>query len=336
MQQAKHSRRQRVGILAFDGVKLLDVAGPAEAFNEAKLLGAGYELVILSPDGRDVASSVGMTVSVAAAATDPDSFDTVLVAGGDSLPLGMVPAELVEAARHLSRHTRRMASVCTGAFVLAEAGLLEGRRATTHWQHTEELARRHRSIQVQPDAIFVKDGGLYTSAGVTAGIDLALALIEEDCGADLARNAARSLVVYMQRSGGQSQFSAPLHGTAPSGSPLRLVLDAIRADPAAPHAVTELAESAHLSTRHLTRLFRQELGTTPRSYIALVRFDTARALLDAGYSISEAAQRSGFGNPEALRRSFVAHIGVPPSKYQRRFGSTGPGSGPGPGPDVRI
>lgn len=322
MATARRSTTVRVGILVFDGVKLLDVAGPAEAFAEANLLGASYELVLLSPDGNDVVSSVGMRVSVDAAAAEAANFHTVLVAGGDALPVKQVPAGLVAAAGHLASNTVRMSSICTGAFVLAAAGLLDGRRATTHWKHTQELALRYPATQVEPDAIFVSDGGIHTSAGVTAGIDLALALIEDDHGPDLARAVARSLVVYMQRSGGQSQFSAPLQGEPPKSSPLRPVLDAVQADPAAEHSVPVLARSANLSVRHLTRLFREELQTTPSKYVELIRFDTAKALLDAGYSITEAAERSGFGKSEALRRTFIAKIGVPPSKYQQRFRST--------------
>lgn len=322
MATARRSTSVRVGILVFDGVKLLDVAGPAEAFAEANLLGASYELVLLSPDGNDVQSSVGMRVSVDAAATEAAGFHTVLVAGGDALPTKQVPAGLVAAAGHLAGNTQRMSSICTGAFVLAAAGLLDGRRATTHWKHTQDLALRYPATQVEPDAIFVSDGGIHTSAGVTAGIDLALALIEDDHGPDLARAVARSLVVYMQRSGGQSQFSAPLQGEPPRSSPLRPVLDAVQADPTAEHSVPVLARNANLSVRHLTRLFREELQTTPSKYVELIRFDTAKALLDAGYSVTEAAERSGFGNSEALRRTFIARIGVPPSKYQQRFRST--------------
>nr|WP_240974780.1 helix-turn-helix domain-containing protein [Arthrobacter sp. SF27] len=243
-----------------------------------------------------------------------------MVAGGDALPRKQVSAGLVAAAEHLARNTQRMSSICTGAFVLAAAGLLEGRRATTHWKHTQELALRHPTTHVEPDAIFISDGHIHTSAGVTAGIDLALALIEDDHGPDLARAVARSLVVYMQRSGGQSQFSAPLQGDPPKSSPLRPVLDAVQADPAAEHSVPALARNANLSVRHLTRLFREELQTTPSKYVELVRFDTAKALLDAGYSVTEAAERSGFGNSEALRRTFIARIGVPPSKYHSFFG----------------
>ncbi len=174
---------------------------------------------------------------------------------------------------------------------------------------------------MRPDAIYVRDDDTYTSAGVSAGIDLALAMVEEDHGADLARAVARSLVVYMQRAGGQSQFSASLLGPAPRTSLLRSVIETIKADPAGEHTVASLAKEAHISSRHLTRLFHEELATTPSRYIRQIRVDTAKALLDAGHSVTEVAGRSGFGNPETLRRAFVKDVGVAPLRYQQRFGS---------------
>ena len=194
----------RVGILVFDGVKLLDVAGPSEVFAEANRFGARYRLVLCSPDGREVASSTGMRISVDAAAADAGPLHLALVAGGDVFPAHPVTAELAAAARALAGFAQRTASICTGAFVLAAAGLLDGRRATTHWRHTDILARAHPAISVVPDAIYIEDGPVLSSAGVTAGIDLALALVERDYGAELARDVARSLVVFLQRPGGQS------------------------------------------------------------------------------------------------------------------------------------
>jgi len=249
-------------------------------------------------------------------------YDTVLISGGEIFPRTPVSEGIRDAAAHLSAHTQRIASICTGAFVLGAAGLLDGKRATTHWKHTRELARRHPSTQVEPDAIFVKDHTTYSSAGVTAGIDLALALLEEDNGQALARTVAKSLVVYMQRAGGQSQFSASLEGPGPRTPLLRLVADRVKADPTAPYSVTGLAELARVSPRHLTRLFHEELGTTPAKYIELIRFDLAKAQLDAGHSVTLAAQLSGFGTPEALRRAFISHLKLSPSRYQRRFSST--------------
>ncbi|WP_214416677.1 GlxA family transcriptional regulator [Sphaerisporangium fuscum] len=312
----------RVGILVFDGVKLLDVAGPSEVFSEANRFGASYELVLCSPHGREVASSTGMRVPVDADAHDDLAFDTVLVAGGDLLPTRPVGAELLSAAREMARRASRVSSICTGAFVLASAGLLDGRRATTHWQHTRILQRSFPEIAVEPDAIFVRDGSVYTSAGVTAGIDLALALLEDDHGAELARKVAQSLVVFLQRPGGQSQFSPSLSGPRPPASPLRGLLDAIAADPAGDHSVPRLAARVNVSGRHLARLFQHELGMSPAKYVELIRLDAAKSMLDAGHSVTSAAELAGFGSPESLRRAFVHHVGVSPRTYQQRFRSS--------------
>jgi transcriptional regulator GlxA family with amidase domain len=312
----------QVGVLVFDGVKMLDVSGPAEVFSEANLFGADYRLRVVSLDGEPVRSSIGMRIPVDLAAGTSPAFDTLLVAGGDSLPGGPVDPALAAATAGLAARAGRTASICTGAFILGAAGLLDGRRATTHWRHTTELARRWPSARVEPDAIYVKDGATYTSAGVTAGIDLALALLEEDCGPGLTRDVARSLVVYMQRAGGQSQFSASLRGPAPRTPVLRLVQDTVQADPSGDYSLGALAELVRVSPRHLTRMFRDELDTTPAKYVELIRFDMAKALLDAGHNATEAAARSGFPSYESLRRVFVRRLGLSPTKYRQRFTTT--------------
>jgi transcriptional regulator GlxA family with amidase domain len=212
-------------------------------------------------------------------------------------------------------------TICTGAFILAAAGWLDGRRVTTHWQHTALLGSAYPLVAVEPDAIFVRDDTLFTSAGVTAGIDLALALLEDDHGEDMARRVAQSLVVFLQRPGGQSQFSPALQRLRPRTPLLRKVFDSIAADPAAEHSVTALAVRAAVSPRHLSRLFHDELGTTPSRYVDAVRFDTAKAALDAGYGVGEAAGRAGYRNPESLRRAFVTRLGISPRAYQQRFRS---------------
>lgn len=314
-----HTRR--VGILVFDGVKLLDVAGPSEVFSEANLFGADYQLVLCSADGRDVGSSTGMRVSVDAAAADAGPLQLALVAGGDVFPAHPVSPELAGAARVLAGRARRTASICTGTFVLAAAGLLDGRRATTHWRHAGILARAYPRIEVVPDAIYVEDGPVLSSAGVSAGIDLSLALVERDYGAGVARDVARSLVVFLQRPGGQSQFSPALRAALPRTAPLRGLCDTVAADPAGDYSLAALAAMVNVSPRHLTLLFRDELNTTPARYIERIRFDTARDLLDAGHSVTETAARSGFGSAETLRRAFIQHVGVSPRAYQQRFRS---------------
>jgi transcriptional regulator GlxA family with amidase domain len=326
----------RIGVLVFEGAKMLDVAGPSEVFAEACLSGANYRISMVSADGKDVRTSIGMRISVDGSAFSGQRFDTLLVAGGEVFPTTPVRDELRDAAVHLADRSGRTASICTGAFVLGAGGILDGKRATTHWKHTAELARRYPATMVQPDAIFVKDHTTYSSAGVTAGIDLALALLEEDQGQDMTRVVAQSLVVYMQRAGGQSQFSTTLQGPGPRTPILRRVVDQLNADPTRPYSVASLAELARVSPRHLTRLFHEELNTTPAKYLELVRFDLAKAHLNAGHSVTLAAELSGFGTSEALRRVFVSQLGISPLKYQHRFRSaasarpTGPTSAPVP------
>lgn len=312
-------------LVVFDGVKLLDVAGPAEVFAEANRFGADYRLTVASVDGQTVRTSVGIPLTVSTRISTLDCADTVMVAGGDELVGRPIDPDLVDALKLIAPRTRRLASVCTGAFILARAGLLSGRRATTHWRHAGRLARAFPDIDVEPDAIFVRDGDLFTSAGVSSGIDLALALVEQDYATELAREVARTLVVYLKRAGGQSQFSVLMEADPPAGSALRGVLDSIAADPGAPHSVKALAAQASLSTRQLTRLFRAELGTTPARYVESVRIDIARGALDAGHSVAETARLAGFGSTETLRRVFANHLGISPKAYRDRFRTTASG-----------
>lgn len=308
-----------VVIVVFDGVKLLDAVGPAEVFAEANRFGADYRLEFASVDGRDVTTTIGTRFAVTQSISAIDAVDTVMVAGGDVLVGRPIDPSLVAAVQGASRHTRRLASVCTGSFILAQAGLLDGRRATTHWRHSRLLARAFPAISVEPDAIFVQDDNVFTSAGVSSGIDLALGLVELDYGSALVREVARSLVVYLKRSGGQSQFSVLVEADPPPTSALRPATDAVAADPAADHSVKHLAAQASLSTRQLTRLFQSELGTTPARYVETVRVDVARAALDAGHNIAETARIAGFGSAETLRRVFVNHLGLSPKAYRDRF-----------------
>jgi transcriptional regulator GlxA family with amidase domain len=308
-----------VAIVVYDGVKLLDVAGPADVFAEANRLGARYRITLVSPDGHDVTTSVGIRLTVDGGTATASVPRTLLVAGGDIYPRTAVDRDLVTAVSTLSDGAVRVASICTGAFILAAAGLLDGRRATTHWKVADVLAKRYPKTRVEADSIYVRDGSIYTSAGVSAGIDLALALVEEDHGAGLTREVARSLVVYLQRAGGQSQFSAPLQG-APARTPaLRRITDVVSADPGASHTAVDLAGYLNISTRHLTRLFRKELSTTPARYVESIRFDIAKALLDQGYTATQAAARAGFPSYESMRRVFARELQLSPVAFQRRF-----------------
>lgn len=309
----------RVGMVVFDGVKLLDVAGPMEVFAEANRIG-GTRYELLAVGTGEVTSSTGLAVNVDADFTV--DLDTVLVAGGDRLVGRPIEPELVESVRGLAGRTPRVCSICTGAFVLAAAGLLDDRRATTHWQHARLLAASYPRIRVEPDAIWVQDGQVFTSAGVSAGIDLALALVEKDAGGELARAVARSLVVFLQRPGGQSQFSPSTLHPRPRSDLLRAVVDAVAADPGGDHSIARMAATAAVSPRHLTRLFRAELGITPAQYVEEVRIDAGKRGLEQGLTVADSARVAGFGTSESMRRAFVLRVGVPPRTYQQRFRST--------------
>ncbi|WP_370949523.1 GlxA family transcriptional regulator [Amycolatopsis sp. cg5] len=311
-----------VVFVVFDGVKMLDVTGPAEVFAEANLAGAGYSIGYLSPTGEAVTTSVGIRLPVDGRPGDFPDPDTVIVAGGDTLAARPVPAGLIAAIEELRPRARRLVSICTGSFALAAAGVLAGRRATTHWRHAPLLAQSYPDIQVQPDAIFVRDGEVFTSAGVSAGMDLALALVEQDHGPELARTVARGLVMFMQRPGGQSQFSAPLALRVPRTPTLRAIVDLVSAQPALDHSTRTMASRAGVSARHLARMFAGELDTTPARFVEQVRLDHAKALLDAGHGVAETARSAGFGSSETMRRTFVARFGASPSEYRARFKTT--------------
>lgn len=320
-QPRKHSPHQVVFLLS-DQVKLLDVSGPAEVFAEANRHGAEYRLRYTSPNGEAVATSIGTAIDV-----DSDTFgiehaDTAIVPGGDHLVSRPIDRTLTDAVQHLAAVSGRVASVCTGAFVLARAGLLDGRRATTHWRHAAALAKSFPTIDVQPDAIYVADGRVFTSAGVSAGMDLALALVEADHGSRLARAVAQDLVLYLQRPGGQSQFSAPLRAPVPQQPALRVAVDAVVHDPSADHTVDSLAAIAGVTARHLRRQFAAEIGLSPSRFVERMRLERARALLDDGHNVTEAARLSGFRSPETFRRSFTKEYGIPPSRHQRQFGTS--------------
>ncbi|WP_406129832.1 GlxA family transcriptional regulator [Streptomyces sp. NBC_00989] len=314
----------RVGFLVFDGVTMLDVSGPAEVLHESGRLGHPYELVLVSPHGGTVTASNGLTLTSTVTAADAGPVDTVVVAGGERLAQQPPEEELLTATRTLIDHATRVTSVCTGAFILAQLGLLDGRSATTHWRHAETLARHYPQVRVEPDAIHIRDGHFVTSAGISAGIDLALALVEDDHGAGVARDIARELVVFMQRPGGQSQFSAATATATPRPrtDPLRSLIASVLADPAADHSLPAMAATVAVSPRHLTRLFRTELGTTPARWVERVRLDRARHLLLEGHSVTSAAHHSGLGTDETLRRAFARHLDTTPTHYRSRFAST--------------
>jgi transcriptional regulator GlxA family with amidase domain len=314
--------RHRVTLIGYTGAQLLDLVGPAEVFAGAgEALGgaAGYELATVTPNGEAIRSSSGLTLQADQALEDVEACDTIVVAGGWNYRTAMRDEAFVDELRRLAERAARVTSVCTGAFSLAAADLLAGRRATTHWAMCRELADSFPEISVEPDRIFVRDGHVLTSAGVSAGMDLALALVEQDHGAEVALKVARWLVLFAQRPGGQSQFSERLAHPIPRSSPLRAVLDEIVANPADDHRVPVLAQKAALSERQFTRLFCRDTGTTPARFVERVRVEAARQMLEHGVAVETVAMRAGFGSSERQRRSFLRILGVSPADYRVRF-----------------
>jgi transcriptional regulator GlxA family with amidase domain len=319
--------KRQVVLVAFEGVQLLDVVGPSDILDAAtRLLGGdgGYRMVVATPDGQPVRGSGGLRLSadIALGNVRRRGVDTVIVGGGLRIDDVLDDPRLAPALRQIAPGARRTCSVCAGAFLLAEAGLLEGRAATTHWAFCEELARRHPGVRVEPDRIFVRDGPIATSAGMTAGMDLALALVEDDHGPEIARTVARWTVMFLQRPGGQSQFSERLALPAAVAAPIRETLDRIAANPAGDHRLPQLAQRASLSERHLRRLFSEQTGTTPARFTERIRVEAARDLLEnTPAPVETVAGRCGFGSAETMRRAFLRVLGVGPAEYRGRFRS---------------
>jgi len=318
---------RRIAVLAYPGVELLDVVGPLEVFAAASALrgkaGAppAYAVEILAAQAGPVRASSGLAV-LADRGLDRagDGIDTLLVAGGAGIEAAVAEPRLVDWLKATAPRVRRLGSVCTGALLLAEAGLLDGRRAATHWNWCERLRRRYPAVRVEPDPIFVQDGPVWTSAGVTAGMDLALALVEADHGRELALATARDLVMFLKRPGGQSQFSAALAGQAAERRPLQALQEWMLAHPDADLSVPALAERAAMSPRNFARAFRREIGTTPAAYVERLRVEAARRRLEESDLPGETIARTcGFGNGDGMRRAFLRRLGVAPREYRERF-----------------
>ncbi|MGN8024626.1 GlxA family transcriptional regulator [Microbacterium sp. 22242] len=310
-----------MGILVYDNVTMIDVAGPADVFSHANSFGADYETLLVSADGRSVKASNGLTLTAELPAAEAGRLDTVIVPGAYGMISRPFEQALTDAVTTLTAEARRIASVCTGSFLLAQIGLLDYRRATTHWTRAAQFAKAFPRVRVDSEALFVRDGHIITSAGVSSGIDLALAIVEDDCGPRVARQVARQMVVFLQRPGSQSQFSAPSRDHLAADNPLRRLMDTIAADPAGDYSLARMSTIANVSTRSLTRLFHDDIGTTPARYVELIRIEAAQMMLKAGASVAEAAARSGFGTSETLRRVFVARVGSSPSVYQEQVRS---------------
>ncbi|HTU80413.1 MAG TPA: DJ-1/PfpI family protein [Solirubrobacteraceae bacterium] len=328
--QPERRHPRMVAIVVYPGVQSLDVTGPLEVFDGARRLvqasGGGerrYETRVISRDGQPLRTSSGLSVTPdGALPSDPRAIDTLLIAGGAGHAQAVADEDLVEWIAGASASARRTASVCTGAFLLAAAGLLDGRRATTHWAFAEELRRLHPRVRVEAEPIFIRDGAVWTSAGVTAGMDLALALVEEDLGRELALTIARHLVLFLRRPGNQSQFSVTLAAQRAGREPLREVQRAIVEDLAANHSVEAMAARAHMSPRHFARAFRAETGVTPARHVELVRVEHARCRLeDTRDPLAAIAVACGFASAETMRRAFLRTLHVGPAEYRRRFHS---------------
>jgi transcriptional regulator GlxA family with amidase domain len=322
---------RRVVIVAFNGMQPLDVVGPYEVFAVASAALAeqrsrrpGYGLEIAAPRPGLLRGEAGLGLHAGTALGRlgfGPPIDTLIVAGGLGARKAAADALVVAQIRRAAARARRVASVCTGAFPLAAAGLLDGRRATTHWAYADRLRALRPAVQVDPDPIYVRDGRLWTSAGVTAGIDLALAMVEEDLGREIASAVARSLVVFVRRAGGQSQFSAQLAAQAADRAPIRELQALIVEHPEADLDVPALARRAAMSVRHFSRVFRAEVGLTPAAYVEQVRLETARRLLETtALPVDGVAAAAGFGTPESLRRTLARRVGLSPREYRARFG----------------
>ncbi len=313
-----------VGIAIFPGVQALDVAGPVDVFAEANAFigaGAGYEITLLSATRDALRASNGMQMLADQTFDAPaQSFHTALVAGGPALPSGEVEPCLNRWLVDVAARCTRYGSICTGAFALGHAGLLDGRKVTTHWQDAPRLASRFPQAQVELDRIYIRDGALVTSAGVTAGIDLSLALVAEDHGPAIALAVAKRLVVFAQRRGGQSQFSPYLSVPADETSPVAKVQAYVMEHIRESFSVAQLAAVAGMSARNFARVFVQLADVTPHEFVEQARVDTARNLLESSDKVLKAvAYESGFATADRMRLVFTRRLGVTPSEYRASF-----------------
>ncbi|QBR93322.1 helix-turn-helix domain-containing protein [Nocardioides euryhalodurans] len=311
-----------VVIVTFDTAQILDVTGPLEVFSSASrfLPVVQYRTHVVSALGGPVRASCGLEFASAPITEVTGPVDTLLVAGGADMDAAVADTNLRDEVGRLAAEARRVTSVCSGAFLLAAAGLLEGRRATTHWAECGLLDDTYAGVTVDPDAIYVHDGNVWTSAGVTAGIDLALALVADDHGHQAAATIARQLVVYLQRSGGQAQFSALLAGQTADTEPVRDLLSWLRDHLADDLSVAALARQLNLSERHFTRVFKAEVGATAADHVEAVRLDSACRLLETtNRTIEQIAKTCGFGTPETMNRTFRRRLDTTPGEHRHHF-----------------
>ena len=324
------AKPRTIVLLGFDGVAALDITGPYEVFSLPSYLAQDktvppYRIVLLADQPGPVRSASGLSlIADASWRTFHDKVDTLLICGGPEMKPQQSNRQLLAWLRTMARRTRRIGSICTGAFLLAAAGLLNNRRATTHWGEVQRLAKEYKSTTVDPDAIYVKDGHVYTSAGITAGMDLALALVEEDLGREIALAVARMLVLFLKRPGGQSQFSTQLQAQAVEGKRLTDLLSWLIDHHHTPLTVEDMAVQAGMSPRTFARVFVTETGDTPALYLEKLRLEHAVRILETtGTSLDMTAQACGFTGHEQFRRAFQRHKGITPQVYRQRFQLTG-------------
>ena len=316
-----------IDVLTYPAVQLLDVTGPVQVFASANDFAAragrvqSYQLRVVAQGGEGATASAGVAIAAGPLTQPGEAVDTLLIAGGEGAEAAAENRVLVDWVRERAAQARRVVSVCTGAFLLAAAGILDGRRAATHWMYCGKLARRFPAVHVEPDPIFVRDGQVWTSAGVTAGIDLALALVEEDLGRSIALAVARYLVVFLKRPGGQAQFSAALALQA-SEDKFGALHEWINGHLADDLSLSVLADHAGMSERSFGRHYAEATGQTPARAIETLRVEAARGLLsESRLPVKRIAQRCGFGSEETLRRSFLRLLAVTPQDYRSRFRS---------------
>ena len=319
-----------IGVVAFDGVEIIDLTGPMEVFALANLglQRAGitrepaYLIRILAKQAGLVTASCGLKLQADVAYADlQEELDTLIIPGSPDVSCVVSDTHLTDWVRFMAPRVRRLVSVCTGAFLLAETGLLDGRRATTHWAYCDSLAADYPAVRVEADRIFLRDGVISTSGGITSGIDLALALLEEDWGRESALLTARYMVVFLQRPGGQSQFSSYLASEATQHPDVRALQLWIMEHPAEDLRLETLASRMAMSTRNFARVFLAETGMTPAKFVEKARLDAARHYLaTSDYRIEMAAKVSGFGDAERMRRAFLRNLGINPLDYRARFG----------------
>lgn len=320
----KSDTQKNVVFLVYPGIKLLDLAGPLQVFNDAVNPGgdrAAYRTVVVSVDGGDVITDTPVSLRSEPASRWRDLADTLVVVGGQGARAASQDARVIDTVRDLSSQSRRVASICTGAFILGAAGLLDGRRAVTHWQYCEDFARHHPTVRVDTNPIFVRDGNVWTSAGVTAGIDLALALVREDLGREVSLALARDLVVFAIRPGGQDQFSATLHTQVSDRASRFDELHAwLQEHLAQDLRVEVLADRVGMSPRNFARQYLASTGSTPAKTVEAMRVEAARRHLEeTNLSIAQVADLCGFRSDERMRKSFIRTLSVPPHDYRRRF-----------------